>query len=122
MNKIQTPGRHPLSIPVKGGQPIEGVRLVGNQPGKTLVVTAGVHGDEYVGIQAVRELLAQLSPGELSGQVIFVPVVNAGGCFAGTYRKRPSIPRRTSCWTFTAAEFTSPWSPWRSFPWTPGRG
>ena len=81
MNKIQTPGRHPFSIPVKGGQPIEGVRLVGNQPGKTLVVTAGVHGDEYVGIQAVRELLAQLSPGELSGQVIFVPVVNAGGFF-----------------------------------------
>ena len=86
MNKIQTPGRHPFSIPVKGGQPIEGVRLVGNQPGKTLVVTAGVHGDEYVGIQAVRELLAQLSPGELSGRVIFVPVVNAGGFFAGTYR------------------------------------
>ena len=86
MNKIQTPGRHPFSIPVKGGQPIEGVRLVGNQPGKTLVVTAGVHGDEYVGIQAVRELLRQLSPGELSGQVIFVPVVNAGGFFAGTYR------------------------------------
>ena len=86
MDKIQTPGRHPFSIPVKGGQPIEGVRLVGNQPGKTLVVTAGVHGDEYVGIQAVRELLAQLSPGELSGQVIFVPVVNAGGFFAGTYR------------------------------------
>ena len=70
MNKIQTPGRHPFSIPVKGGQPIEGVRLVGNQPGKTLVVTAGVHGDEYVGIQAVRELLAQLSPGELSGQIV----------------------------------------------------
>ena len=150
MNKIQTPGRHPFSIPVKGGQPIEGVRLVGNQPGKTLVVTAGVHGDEYVGIQAVRELLAQLSPGELSGQVIFVPVVNAGGFFAGTYRvpedgenlnrcfpgvkgeptpgtwlpswKRPSIPRRTSCWTFTAAESMKPWSPWRSFPWTRGRG
>lgn len=86
MNKIQTPGRHPFSIPVKGGQPIEGVRLVGNQPGKTLVVTAGVHGDEYVGIQAVRELLAQLSPGELSGQIVLVPVVNAGGFFAGTYR------------------------------------
>ena len=39
-----------------------------------------------MGIQAVRELLAQLAPGELSGQVIFVPVVNAGGFFAGTYR------------------------------------
>ena len=136
---------------MKGGQPIEGVRLVGNQPGKTLVVTAGVHGDEYVGIQAVRELLAQLSPGELSGQVIFVPVVNAGGFFAGTYLvpedgenlnrcfpgakggnlhlehgpppwKRPSIPRRTSCWTCTAAGFMKPWNPWRSFPWTRGRG
>ena len=53
MNKIQTPGRHPLSIPVKGGQPIEGVRLVGNQPGKTLVVTAGVHGKERQGLHGL---------------------------------------------------------------------
>ena len=68
MNKIQTPGRHPFSIPVKGGQPIEGVRLVGNQPGKTLVVTAGVHGDEYVGIQAVRELLASFPRGSFPGR------------------------------------------------------
>ena len=86
MARTITPGVFPFSIPVKGGQPIQGMRLVGKKAGKTLVVTAGVHGDEYVGIQAVRELLCQLSPGELSGQVIFVPVVNAGGFFAGTYR------------------------------------
>ena len=86
MARATIPGVFPFSIPVKGGQPIQGMRLVGKKAGKTLVVTAGVHGDEYVGIQAVRELLRQLSPGELSGQVIFVPVVNAGGFFAGTYR------------------------------------
>ena len=86
MARTITPEVFPFSIPVKGGQPIQGMRLVGKKAGKTLVVTAGVHGDEYVGIQAVRELLRQLSPGELSGQVIFVPVVNAGGFFAGTYR------------------------------------
>ena len=86
MARATIPGVFPFSIPVKGGQPIQGMRLVGKKAGKTLVVTAGVHGDEYVGIQAVRELLRQLSPGELSGQVIFVPVVNTGGFFAGTYR------------------------------------
>lgn len=75
---ITIPGLYPFSIPVEGGNPIQGVRAVGNSAGKTLVVTAGVHGDEYVGIQAVRELLSLISPQELAGQVLFVPVVNAG--------------------------------------------
>ena len=150
MARTTIPGVFSFPIPVKGGQPIQGIRLVGKKAGKTLVVTAGVHGDEYVGIQAVRELLAQLSPGELSGQVIFVPVVNAGGFFAGTYRvpedgenlnrcfpgakgetytwnmasalEAALYPRRISCWTFTAAGSMKSWSPWRSFPWTREKG
>ena len=86
MTRITAPGSYAFTIPVEGGKPIQGVRVVGNSSGKTLVVTAGVHGDEYVGIQAVRELLSQLSPQELSGQVLFVPVVNTSGFFSGTYR------------------------------------
>lgn len=86
MTRITAPGSYAFTIPVAGGKPIQGVRVVGNSSGKTLVVTAGVHGDEYVGIQAVRELLSQLSPQELSGQVLFVPVVNTSGFFSGTYR------------------------------------
>ncbi|MFQ7108282.1 MAG: succinylglutamate desuccinylase/aspartoacylase family protein [Neglectibacter timonensis] len=147
MTRITAPGSYAFTIPVEGGKPIQGVRVVGNSSGKTLVVTAGVHGDEYVGIQAVRELLSQLSPQELSGQVLFVPVVNTSGFFSGTYRvpedgenlnrcfpgakghtpgtwlplwKMPSIQRQTSFWIFTAAPSMKPWSLWRSFPLTQG--
>ena len=35
------------ALPVPGYQPLEAVLLCGEQPGKTLVVTAGVHGCEY---------------------------------------------------------------------------
>ena len=78
MTRITAPGSYAFTIPVEGGKPIQGVRVVGNSSGKTLVVTAGVHGDEYVGIQAVRELLSQLSPQELSGQREFKPLFPGG--------------------------------------------
>ena len=47
-------GKYPFSIDVEGAKPIEAVLVVGKTEGKTLVVTAGVHGDEYVAIQAVE--------------------------------------------------------------------
>ena len=56
----------------------------GGFPRKTLVVTAGVHGCEYVGIQAVQEILQELRPQELFGRVLLVPLVNAAGFYAGT--------------------------------------
>lgn len=78
-------GKYPFAIPVDGGEPIPAVRMVGGKRGKTLVVTAGVHGDEYVAIQAVKELIHEIRVEELAGQVVFVPVVNRGGFYAGTY-------------------------------------
>jgi predicted deacylase len=50
--------------------------ISGEKPGPTLGVTAGIHGDEYLPIEAVRRLVQQLDPAELSGTVIAVPVVN----------------------------------------------
>ncbi len=78
-------GKYPFTIPVEGADPILAVRVVGETPGKTLVVTAGVHGDEYVAVQAVKELLKEIRAEELSGQVIFVPLVNHGGFYEGTF-------------------------------------
>ena len=57
--------------------------------GKTLVVTAGVHGCEYVGVQALRRLAAELDPAELSGNVIFLPLANPTGFYAGAKRVVP---------------------------------
>lgn len=82
---MRAAGQYPFEIPVGGGAGIPAVCVVGGRPGKTLVVTAGVHGDEYVAAEAVRTLLRVLRPESLTGQVIFVPVVNRGGFYAGTY-------------------------------------
>jgi predicted deacylase len=48
----------------------------GARPGATLVVTAGVHGDEYEGIEAIAQLFAALQPAELAGTLVMVPVCN----------------------------------------------
>ena len=78
-------GRTAFSIPVLGEKPINAVLLAGKRPGKTLVVTAGVHGNEYVGIQAVRELIREIQPLELSGRLLLVPLVNESGFYQGTH-------------------------------------
>jgi predicted deacylase len=44
--------------------------------GPHLVITGGVHGDEFEPMAAVRRLMAILKPEELAGRVTLVPVVN----------------------------------------------
>ena len=43
--------------------------------GKTLVATAGVHGDEYEGMEAIFRTFEALDPSNLSGTFVAVPVV-----------------------------------------------
>ena len=51
----------------------------GAQPGPTLCLTAGIHGDELNGIEVVRRVLQEIDPGALHGMVIGVPIVNLHG-------------------------------------------
>lgn len=51
--------------------------------GPTLVLTAGVHGDEYEGQIALTELVLSLDPDKIRGRVIILPRVNAPACDAG---------------------------------------
>jgi predicted deacylase len=48
----------------------------GARAGPTLVVTGGVHGDEYEGPAAVHGLFARLDPARLRGRVLGAPVAN----------------------------------------------
>lgn len=48
----------------------------GKQPGPTVWVSAGIHGDEISGIEAVRRLVAAVDPSRLSGRLLAIPVVN----------------------------------------------
>jgi predicted deacylase len=48
----------------------------GVNPGPTLFVVAGVHGDEYEGMAALRRVAAQLEPSQMQGRLVAIPVVN----------------------------------------------
>ncbi len=52
------------------------VLLCGREDGPVVLITAGVHSAEYVGIQAAIELNAD----ELRGSVVIVPLANRSGC------------------------------------------
>jgi uncharacterized protein len=52
------------------------VEVRGASDGPTLCLLAGVHGCEYSSIQAVRTLVRELEPAELSGRIVALPFVN----------------------------------------------
>lgn len=48
----------------------------GRQPGRTLFAVAGVHGDEYEGMEAIREVFAALDVDTMRGAFVGLPVAN----------------------------------------------
>jgi predicted deacylase len=58
--------------------------VTGHEPGPTLVVTAGVHGDEYEGIEAIARVFQQVEPHALRGRLVMVPVCNVPAYEAAT--------------------------------------
>lgn len=55
----------PVNVPV--------AEINGASDGPTLLVVAGVHGSEYVGIEATRRLFSRTDPATLRGRLITVP-------------------------------------------------
>lgn len=53
--------------------------ISGKKPGKTVLLTAGVHSCEYVGIQVLQEMRRELSPDDIAGTLVIIPVVNRTG-------------------------------------------
>ncbi len=84
------PGRHQaLSLPitrlVTGADVDLPVRVVhGREDGPTIWVDAAIHGDEAVGVEVVRQVLADLDPKTLRGTLIAVPIVNVLGFMNGS--------------------------------------
>lgn len=64
---------------VGGGEPLPITLVCGARNGATVLVTAGIHCAETVGIQAAMELAAELDPEQLHGNVIILPLVNRNG-------------------------------------------
>ncbi|MCA8878928.1 MAG: succinylglutamate desuccinylase/aspartoacylase family protein [Rhodobacteraceae bacterium] len=54
----------------------------GRKPGPAVFVTAGVHGDEIIGVEIVRRLLGHPALAALKGTLIAIPIVNTYGFLA----------------------------------------
>jgi len=77
-----------LNLPVIPGQRTDGFLEIGGEfslpatvirgknPGKTVLITAGVHAGEYVSIQTAIELATRLKPEKINGQVVIIKALN----------------------------------------------
>lgn len=52
------------------------IAVHGAHPGPHVAVTGGIHGAEYVGIEAARRLGMEIDPQEVHGSVVVVPISN----------------------------------------------
>ncbi len=53
----------------------------GNNNGKTVVITSGIHGGEYLGIETAIRLAAELNPDAINGKIIIAHPVNTSAFF-----------------------------------------
>jgi len=63
---------------------IEVFACVGHRPGPSVLVTAGVHGDEYEGPSAIAQFVRTLSAESVRGSMFLIPVANPFAFAAGT--------------------------------------
>jgi predicted deacylase len=61
-------GGHTISLPV--------LVVRGGAPGPTLLVSAGVHGDEYEGVRTIFDVFESLDATAMEGNFLAVPVMN----------------------------------------------
>jgi N2-acetyl-L-2,4-diaminobutanoate deacetylase len=61
-------GKHTVDISV--------IDIVGASPGPCLLLTSGVHGDEYDGPAILAELARTIDPASIHGRLLIVPAIN----------------------------------------------
>lgn len=57
--------------------PVEVIR--GKKPGPTIFVSGAIHGDEIIGVEIVKRLLARKELNKIAGTLIAIPIVNPFG-------------------------------------------
>ena len=70
--------RHAFSV-----IPVPVAVLVGGQPGPTMFLSGGTHGDEYEGQALLHRLLRATDPAGLTGRLIVMPALNLPAVRAG---------------------------------------
>lgn len=59
-----------------GGLKIPFIGIGGSSPGKTLLLVSGIHGTEYVGLEAILRFCDEIKPSDLIGNLISIPFIN----------------------------------------------
>jgi predicted deacylase len=83
---MSRPGIQHLTLDFDVKIPYTVIQGVSAKP--SVVILAGVHGDEYEGVAALYRLVEQLNPARLNGTVTIAPVVNPQA-FAAGLRRNP---------------------------------
>ncbi|GCE15742.1 succinylglutamate desuccinylase/aspartoacylase family protein [Tengunoibacter tsumagoiensis] len=68
---------------------VPGYYVKGREPGPIVIAVAGVHGDEFEGMAALRQLAAELEPEMINGTFIGIPVINPLA-YEGQTRETPA--------------------------------
>lgn len=77
--------RAPLSRNTSGWGTVEiPIVVLKNGSGPTVLLTGGVHGDEYEGPIAISRLARELDPAQIEGRVILLPALNIPAVMNGT--------------------------------------
>lgn len=70
----------PITTMATGYNSVLAVRVIhGTHKGPVMFVSAAIHGDEIIGTAIIQRIAARLSPEQLAGTVILVPVSNIFG-------------------------------------------
>lgn len=71
--------------------------ITGERPGPHLLITGGVHGDEFTPMAAIRRLMTDITARELSGCVTLVPVVNEAAWLRGSRTAEDGLDLARTC-------------------------
>jgi hypothetical protein len=58
------------------------VLINGARPGPRLAITAAIHHGEFIGIEALRSVVSDLDPAQLSGQIVACPLSNPAAFYS----------------------------------------
>ncbi len=82
-------GKQKRKWEIQEGKTLDVWLIKGARNGKTLVLTAGVHGCEYVGILSLPSLFTEISAEDLQGNILMLPLLNPGAFYEGAKQVMP---------------------------------
>jgi predicted deacylase len=77
-----------LGVPISTDESAYGtitlpITVIKNGSGPTILISGGIHGDEYEGQVAIRNLAHKLNPSDVQGRIIMIPSLNLPAALAG---------------------------------------